>query len=167
MGRLVLNVQDENDNPSVLGLSTTLNDIAFVFKLNQVFNWKLKRAPDLFCYLGGVVTRHALYKGGGIGENVHVFWNHPESSNWISKDLSKGAGLFSEEIEVAPFLRFIRKPKTIDALIVIEPELSQNEMLILQKTMYKTSSIVGTKPLPWLEIKGRENLRFDTQKNEL
>jgi len=40
-------------------------------------------------------------------------------------------------------------------------------MLILQKTMETTSSIVGAKPLPWLEIKGRENLRFDTQKNEL
>ena len=167
MGRLVLNVQDENDNPSVLGLSTTLDDIAFVFKLNQVFNWRLKRAPDLFCYVGEVVTQHVLYKGGGNGENVHVMWNHPESSNWISNDLSKGAGLFSEEIEGAPFLRFIRKPKNIDALIIIEPELSQNEMLILQKTMDKTSSIVGAKPLPWLEVKGRENLRFDTQKNEL
>ncbi len=91
----------------------------------------------------------------------------PRVSNWISKDLSKGAGLFSEEIEDAPFLRFIRKPKNVDALIIIEPELSQNEMLILQKTMDKTSSIVGAKSVPWLEIKDRENLRFDTQKNEL
>ena len=167
MGRLVLNVQDENDNPSVLGLSTTLDDIAFVFKLNQVFNWRLKRAPDLFCYVGEVVTQHVLYKGGGNGENVHVLWNQPESSNWISKDLSKGAGLFSEEIEGAPFLRFIRKPKNIDALIIIEPELSQNEMLILQKTMDTISSIVGAKPIAWLGIKSRENLRFDTQKTEL
>ena len=157
----------KNDNPSVLGLSTTLDDITFVFKLNQVFNWRLKRAPDLFCYVGEVVTQHVLYKGGGNGENVHVMWNHPESSNWISKDLSKGAGLFSEEIEGAPFLRFIRKPKNIDALIIIEPELSQNEMLILQKTMDTISSIVGAKPIAWLGIKSRENLRFDTQKTEL
>jgi hypothetical protein len=108
-----------------------------------------------------------LYKGGGNGEDVHVFWNRPESSNWVSKDLSKGAGLFSDETEDAPFLRFIRKPKNIDALIIIEPELSRNEMLILQKTMETTSSIVGAKPIPWLEIKNRENLRFDTQKTEL
>jgi hypothetical protein len=167
VGRLVLNVQDENDSPSVLGLSTILDDITFVFKLNQIFNWRLKRAQDLLCYQGKVLTRHVLYKGGGNGEDVHVFWNRPESSNWVSKDLSKGAGLFSDETEDAPFLRFIRKPKNIDALIIIEPELSRNEMLILQKTMETTSSIVGAKPLPWLEVKGRENLRFDTQKNEL
>ena len=84
MGRLVLNVQNESENPSVLGLSTALGDIAFVFKLNQIFNWKLKRAPDLSCYQEKVVTRHVLYKGGGGGEGVHVFWNHPESSDWIS-----------------------------------------------------------------------------------
>ena len=167
MGRLVLNVQDENDSPSVLGLSTILDDITFVFKLNQIFNWRLKRAQDLLCYQGEVLTRHVLYKGGGNGEDVHVFWNRPESSNWVSKDLSKGAGLFSDETEDAPFLRFIRKPKNIDALIIIEPELSRNEMLILQKTMETTSSIVGAKPIPWLEIKNRENLRFDTQKTEL
>ena len=167
MGRLVLNVQDENDSPSVLGLSTTLDDITFVFKLNHVFNWKLKRAQDLLCYQGKVLTRHVIYKGGGNGENIHVFWNRPESSNWVSKDLCKGDGLFSDETEDAPFLRFIRKPKNIDALIIIEPELSRNEMLILQKTMDTTSSIVGTKHIPWLEIKNRENLRFDTQKTEL
>jgi hypothetical protein len=167
VGRLVLNVQDENDNPSVFGLSTALDDISFVFTLNQIFNWKLKRVPDLLCYQGKVVTRHVLYKGGGSGEDVHVFWNHPESSDWVSKDLSKGAGLFSEEAEDAPFLRFIRKPKNVDALIIIEPELSQNEMLILQKTMDTTSSIVGAKPIAWLGIKSRENLRFDTQKTEL
>ncbi len=164
MGRLVLNVQDENDSPSVLGLSTILDDITFVFKLNQIFNWRLKRAQDLLCYQGKVLTRHVLYKGGGNGEDVHVFWNRPESSNWVSKDLSKGAGLFSDETEDAPFLRFIRKPKNIDALIIIEPELSRNEMLILQKTMETTSSIVGAKPIPWLGIKNRENLRFDAQK---
>ena len=167
MGRLVLNVQDENGSPSVLGLSTILDDITFVFKLNQIFNWRLKRAQDLLCYQGKVLTRHVLYKGGGNGEDVHVFWNRPESSNWVSKDLSKGAGLFSDETEDAPFLRFIRKPKNIDALIIIEPELSRNEMLILQKTMETTSSIVVAKPIPWLEIKNRENLRFDTQKTEL
>jgi hypothetical protein len=33
--------------------------------------------------------------------------------------------------------------------------------------METTSSIVGAKPIPWLEIKNRENLRFDTQKTEL
>ena len=167
MGRLVLNVQDENDNPSVFGLSTTFDDISFVFTLNQIFNWRLKRAPDLICYQGKVVTRHVLYKGGYNGEDVHVFWNHPESSDWVSKDLSKGAGLFSEEAEDAPFLRFIRKPKNVDALIIIEPELSQNEMLILQKTMDTISSIVGAKPIAWLGIKSRENLRFDAQKTEL
>lgn len=164
MGRLVLNVQDENDNPSVLGLSTALSDITFVFKLNQVFHWKLKREPDLLCYQDKVVTRHVLYRGSGIGEDIHVFWNHPESSDWISKDLTKGAGLFSGETEDAPFLRFVRKPKNVDALIIIEPELSRNEMLILQKSMDTISSIVGAKPIPWLGIKNRENLRFDAQK---
>jgi hypothetical protein len=40
-------------------------------------------------------------------------------------------------------------------------------MLILQKTMDTISSIVGAKPIAWLGIKSRENLRFDTQKTEL
>lgn len=161
MGRLVLNVQDESDIPSVMGVSAILGDIAFVFKLNEVFNWKLKRASDVLCYHEKVITKHVLYRGVSGCEEINVFWNQPESSDWISKKSLKGTGLFSEETEAAPLLRFLKKPKNIDALILIEPKLSQNEMLILQKTMDTIPSIVGVKTIPWLEIKNRENLHFD------
>ena len=102
-----------------------------------------------------------MFRGCYSGSDVNLFWNYPEDSEWVSKSNNKGTGLFSKETEDAPLLNFIIKPKNISALITIDPELSQNEMVILQNKLLMSPSVVNHKQIPWLSIRGRENLLFE------
>tara|TARA_B110000444_G_scaffold238400_1_gene251955 strand:- start:3474 stop:3968 length:495 start_codon:yes stop_codon:yes gene_type:complete len=164
LGRLVLDALNEYSSPFVIGITSSVQDIQLVYELNVNLGFALSRSADAFCRNSKIIARHALFRGSYSGSDVNLFWNYPEDSEWVSKSNNKGTGLFSKETEDAPLLNFIIKPKNISALITIDPELSQNEMVILQNKLLMSPSIVNHKQIPWLSIRGRENLLFETIK---
>lgn len=164
MGRLVLDALNEYSPPFVIGITSSVQDIQLVYELNVNLGFSLSRSADAFCRNSKIIARHALFRGSYSGSDINLFWNYPEDSEWVSKSNNKGTGLFSKETEDAPLLNFIIKPKNISALITIDPELSQNEMVILQNKLLMSPSIVNHKQIPWLSIRGRENLLFETIK---
>ena len=161
LARLVLDALDEGFPPLVLGIMSPAQDIRLVYDLNVNLGWALTRYKDVICRHSKTLTRHAIYRGNYYGSSISLFWNSPESSEWVSKTDQTGAGLFSKEIEEPPMLRFLRKPKNISALLTIDPELSQNEMVILQNRLSMSPSLVNYEQIPWLSIRGRENLLFE------
>lgn len=161
MGRLVLDALDEGPPPFVIGITSSAQDVQLVYELNVSLGVALSRSKDVICRQSKIITRHALYHGNYSGSNINLFWNYPENSEWISKIDRKGAGLFSKEIEEAPMLSFITKPKNVSAILTIDPGLSQNEMVILKNKLLVSPSLVYQKHIPWLRIRGRENLLFE------
>ena len=164
MGRLVLDALNECPPPFVLGITSSAQDVQLVYELNVSLSFALSRSADALCRNSKIIAHHALFRGNYSGSDVSLFWNYPEDSEWISKSNHKGTGLFSKEIENAPLLNFIIKPRNISALLTIDPELSQNEMVILQDKLLMSPSIVNYKQIPWLSIRGRENLLFEPVK---
>ncbi len=167
MGRLVLDNQDEGSSPTVFGITCAFSDIGLVFDLNFIFGWGLFRVSDIRCRHSSVITTHAIYRGIFSGSEISLFWNAPEFSEWALGERKTGGGLFSGEDEVAPKLLFLKNPKKIHALLTIDPELSQKEMLILRQKILKTTFVLNIIQLPWLSIRGRENLLFEPIKNKL
>ena len=167
MNRLVLDVVDDGPPPSVLGLSTSLSDVSLVFALNRSLSWGLIRHEDWRCVQKPLYSTHALYRGLCHGLDVSLLWNAPESSTWIEAPASAAVDLFSEEVTEAPKRVLIKKPKNLHALLIVEPELSPQEMVILQRRIASIPGVVGQNILPWSTLRERENFLFEPLNTEV
>ena len=167
MNRLVLDVVDDGPPPSVLGLSTSLSDISLVFALNHGLSWGLIRHEDWRCVQKPLYSTHALYRGVSAGKDISLLWNLPESTDWIQPPSSTSTDLFSEEVAAAPKRTLVQKPKNLHALLIVEPELSQQEMVILQRRIASIPGVVGQNILPWSTLRERENFLFEPLNTEV
>lgn len=167
MNRLVLDVVDDGPPPSVLGLSTSLSDISLVFALNRSLSWGLIRHEDWRCVQKPLYSTHALYRGVSAGKDISLLWNLPESTDWIQPPSSTSTDLFSEEVAAAPKRTLVQKPKNLHALLIVEPELSQQEMVILQRRIASIPGVVGQNILPWSTLRERENFLFEPLNTEV
>jgi len=167
VNRLVLDVVDDGPPPSVLGLSTSLSDISLVFALNAGLSWQLVRHEDWRCVQKPLYSTHALYRGVCAGQDVSLLWNLPESTDWIQAPAATSADLFSEEVAAAPKRVLVQKPKNLHALLIVEPELSPQEMVILQRRIASIPGVVGQNILPWSTLRERENFLFEPLNTEV
>ena len=167
MNRLVLDVVDDGPPPSVLGLSTSLSDISLVFALNAHLSWSLERHADWRCIQKPLYSTHALYRALHRGLNISLMWNLPESSDWIDRPAPAAADLFSEEVATPPKRPLVQKPKNLHALLILEPELSPQEMVILQRRIASIPGVVGQNVLPWSTLRERENFLFEPLNTEV
>lgn len=167
MNRLVLDVVDDGPPPSVLGLSTRLSDISLVFALNTGLSWSLVRHSDWRCVQKPLYSTHALYRGICDGLEVSLLWNLPDEAAWIDPPSSGGLDLFSGEIVAAPMRPLVQKPKNLHAVLILEPELSPQEMVILQHRIASTPGVVGQTILPWSTLRERENFLFEPLNTEV
>ena len=167
MNRLVLDVVDDGPPPSVLGLSTSLSDISLVFALNRSLSWGLIRHEDWRCVQKPLYSTHALYRGVSAGKDISLLWNLPESTDWIQPPSSTSTDLFSEEVAAAPKRTLVQKPKNLHALLIVDPELSQQEMVILQRRIASIPGVVGQNILPWSTLRERENFLFEPLNTEV
>ena len=167
MNRLVLDVVDDGPPPSVLGLSTSLSDVSLVFALNRSLSWGLIRHEDWRCVQKPLYSTHALYRGVSAGKDISLLWNLPESTDWIQPPSSTSTDLFSEEVAAAPKRTLVQKPKNLHALLIVEPELSQQEMVILQRRIASIPGVVGQNILPWSTLRERENFLFEPLNTEV
>lgn len=167
MNRLVLDVVDDGPPPSVLGLSTSLSDISLVFALNAHLGWAFKRFPDWPCSQPPLASIHALYRTHFRGQDLALLWNVPESTEWIKAPKPAALDLFSEEISAPPKRVLVQKPKNLHALLILEPELSPQEMVILQRRIASIPGVVGQNILPWSTLRERENFLFEPLNTEV
>ena len=167
MNRLVLDVVDDGPPPSVLGLSTRLSDVSLVFAINAGLSWALTRYPDWRCIQKPLYSTHALYRGICDGVEVSLLWNIPDEADWIGAPSSGGLDLFSEQTSEVPKRPLLQKPKNLHAVLIIEPELSPQEMVILQRRIASIPGVVGQNILPWSTLRERENFLFEPLNTEV
>ena len=161
MSRLVLDVVDEGPPPSILGLSTSLSDVSLVFTLNTALSWSLVRYSDWRCVQPPLHSYHALYRCHFQGRDISLMWNLPEKSAWTSAPRAAPLDLFSEEASAPPLRPLLQKPIRVHGLLVIDPALSPEEMVILQRRIASALGVVGQHVLPWSILRERENFLFE------
>ncbi|MDG1252891.1 MAG: hypothetical protein P8N56_04355 [Schleiferiaceae bacterium] len=164
MSRLVLDEVDEGPPPSLLGLSTSLSDVTFIFRLNQTLRWGLRRVGDLDCIQAPIRSGHALFRNAQGAQEQAVFWNFPDHSAWLKGEAPASNDLFSETLSEAPKRPLVQKPKNIHAVLIMDPPLSPGEMVILQRQIASIPEVLGQQVLPWSSLRVRENFLLEPLK---
>ena len=161
MSRLVLDDVDEGPPPSLLGLSTALSDVSFIFQVNHSLRWTLRRVEDLACIQSPIRSHHALFRGAQGAQEQAVFWNLPDESTWLAGEAPPSDDLFSESLSAAPKRPLVQKPKNIHAVLIMDPPLSPAEMVILQRQIASIPGVLGQQILPWSSLRVRENFLLE------
>ncbi len=162
MSRLVLDVVDDSLPPSILGIHTSIDDVALVYALNQELDWGLCRFPEWKCIQPHLYSYHAFYRTHWQNVTISLLWNVPEETTWINTPPTKEADLFSNEEPMLPPKRpLINHPGSPNAFLVFDPELSPQEMVILQRQIASVRGVVQQRFLPWSTLRERENFLFE------
>jgi len=142
--RLVLDVGDDA-LPEVWALSTDLDPVPLVFRLNDRLGWSLGRSGDWVRDLSSGRFAHALFRFEDGPRSYALLWNAPHEAS-LTTPQPEAPGLFGE-LEADPSAQlFVRRPRGINAFLVFDPPLSSQEIVGLQRHLNDVPGLLGCNP---------------------
>ena len=143
--RLVLDVGDD-DLPDVWALSTDLDPVPLVFRLNDRLGWSLGRSGDWIRRLPNGNYAHALFRFEDGPRSYALLWNAPHEVELNQPVAPTELSLFGE-LEADPSASlFVRRPRGINAFLVFDPPLSSQEIVGLQSQLNDVPGLLGCNP---------------------
>lgn len=143
--RLVLDV-GEDDLPEVWALSTNLDPVPLVFRLHDRLGWGLGRSADWVRERPEGTYHHALFRFEDGPREYALLWNAPHQLIGTPSAQGPAEGLFGQLDPDPSAAYFIRRPRGINAFLVVDPPLSSQEIVGLQRQLNDVPGLLGCNP---------------------
>ncbi len=163
--RLVLELSSD-ELPDVWSLSTDLDAVPFVFRLNKALDWSFSRSEDWSLGTQRGVFAHAVYRFKEGPRSFSLLWNAAHSLNPApGAGTSQAGSLFGDLEPDASTSLFLSRPRGIKALLIFEPPLSSQEIVNLQGLLKDVPGLLGCNPRTSLTPTEHAQLAYEPPKD--
>lgn len=163
--RLVLEVGSD-DLPDVWSLSTDLDAVPLVFRLNKALGWSFARDKDWILKTPRGVFAHALYRFKEGPRSYSLLWNAAHSlESTPGQGPSQAGSLFGDLEPDASTSLFLSRPRGIKAFLIFEPSLSSQEIINLQSFLKDVPGLLGCNPRTSLTPTEHAQLAYEPPKD--
>lgn len=163
--RLVLELSSD-ELPDVWSLSTDLDAVPLVFRLNKALDWSFSRSEDWSLGTQRGVFAHAVYRFKEGPRSFSLLWNAAHSLNpGPDPGTSQAGSLFGDLEPDASTSLFLSRPRGIKALLIFEPPLSSQEIVNLQGLLKDVPGLLGCNPRTSLTPTEHAQLAYEPPKD--
>ena len=163
--RLVLEVSSD-ELPDVWSLSTDLDAVPLVFRLNKALGWSFARGKDWILKTQRGVFAHAMYQFEEGPRNYSLLWNAAHSLEPEPGTAPTQAGsLFGDLEPDASASLFLSRPRGIKAFLIFDPPLSSQEIVNLQGHLKDVPGLLGCNPRTSLTPTEHAQLAYEPPKD--
>jgi len=163
--RLVLELSSD-ELPDVWSLSTDLDAVPLVFRLNKALDWSFSRSEDWSLETQRGVFAHAVYRFKEGPRSFSLLWNAAHSLNPApGAGTSQAGSLFGDLEPDASTSLFLSRPRGIKALLIFEPPLSSQEIVNLQGLLKDVPGLLGCNPRTSLTPTEHAQLAYEPPKD--
>jgi len=147
-------------------LSTDLDAVPLVFRLNKALDWSFSRSEDWSLGTQRGVFSHAVYRFKEGPRSFSLLWNAAHSLKPATDAGTSQAGsLFGDLEPDASTSLFLSRPRGIKALLIFEPPLSSQEIVNLQGLLKDVPGLLGCNPRTSLTPTEHAQLAYEPPKD--
>lgn len=163
--RLVLEVSSD-ELPDVWSLSTDLDAVPLVFRLNKTLGWSFTRDNDWILKTQRGDFAHALYRFKEGPRSYSLLWNAAHGLEPApGAGPSQAGSLFGDLEPDASTSLFLSRPRGIKAFLIFEPSLSSQEIVNLQSFLKDVPGLLGCNPRTSLTPSEHAQLAYEPPKD--
>lgn len=163
--RLVLEVSSD-ELPDVWSLSTDLDAVPLVFRLNKTLGWSFTRDNDWILKTQRGDFAHALYRFKEGPRSYSLLWNAAHGLEPApGAGPSQAGSLFGDLEPDASTSLFLSRPRGIKAFLIFEPSLSSQEIVNLQSFLKGVPGLLGCNPRTSLTPSEHAQLAYEPPKD--